>query len=406
MYAKKALSVIASLALAEQALGFNAHRHMHQEKRAYKYDIVTEWVTVTIIEGESAPASTPTPTPTPAAAQPEVQYTPTTTSTSIVVISTPTPVIAALSTTSIPTPAAPSTTLVTSVAPKPSSQAPIIEQAIAVSSAPASSQAAVMEQAVAVSSTPVSSAKVATASTSSASTGGKRGIAYNDPTKVNAFFTGSCKDCSWAYNWDSSDNGLTASGVDFVPMLWGPIDTHTARWTENADAAIAKGSTHILSFNECDNAAQCNLDAGSAATAHVKYINPYSGKVKIGAPAITNSNIAGEGLDWLKSWVSACNTAGCAYDFCVTHWYSPSDAASTLFDHLQSVHEICGGKPVWLTEFAPFGSSDQITSFVQTNVPKLDSLEYLDRYSYFMASDGVLNSGSGLSALGQAYASA
>ncbi|GJC82325.1 hypothetical protein ColLi_05163 [Colletotrichum liriopes] len=197
MYAKKALSVVASLALAEQALGFNAHRHMHEDKRAYKVDIVTHWVTVTVVDGESAPAGTPTPTPTPAAPQPEVpevQYTPTTTSTSIVVVPTPTPVIAA-----------PSTTLLTSVAPKASSQAPVIEQA-----------------AVAVASTPASSANVATASSSSVSTGGKRGIAYNDPTKVNAFFSGACKECSWAYNWDSSDNGLSVSGADFVPCSGAP----------------------------------------------------------------------------------------------------------------------------------------------------------------------------------------
>ncbi|KAK2016642.1 hypothetical protein LZ32DRAFT_601464 [Colletotrichum eremochloae] len=404
MYAKKALSVVASLALAEQALGFNAHRHMHADKRAIKVDFVTHWVTVTVTEGEPVPTSSATPTPSPSALiapapqpeipQPEVPQVPntptsastsapTTTSTSIVVVPTPTPA---------PVVPVPSTTLI-AVPKSSSSQAPVIEQAAVAIPAASSAPSA-------------PSAKVSAASVSSPSTGGKRGIAYNDPTKVTAFTGGVCKECSWVYNWDSSDNGLSASGVEYVPMLWGPIDTHTARWTQNADAAIAKGSSHILSFNECDMPSQCNLDAGSAAAAHVKYINPYSGKVKIGAPAITNSNIAGQGLDWLKSWVSACNTAGCAYDFCVTHWYSPADAASTLFDHLQSVHEICGGKPVWLTEFAPLGSSDQISSFVQTNVPKLDSLGFLDRYSYFMASDGVLNSGSGLSALGQVYASA
>ncbi|KAK2033472.1 hypothetical protein LX32DRAFT_90189 [Colletotrichum zoysiae] len=394
MYPKKALSVAASLALAEQALAFNAHRHMHADKRALKIDYFTEWVTVTVTEGEpvptsSATSSTPTPpAPIPSVAQlevPPVPNTPTTTSTSIVVVptstSTPTP-------TPTPVVAAPSTTLV--AVPKPTSQPPVIEQAAVAVPAPSSAPPA----------------QVSAASVSSPSTGGKRGVAYNDPTKVNAFFSGACPECSWVYNWDSSNNGLSVSGAEYVPMLWGPIDTHTARWTQNADAAIAKGSSHILSFNECDMPSQCNLDAGSAAAAHVKYINPYSGKVKIGAPAITNSNIAGQGLDWLKAWVSACDGAGCAYDFCVTHWYSPADAASTLFDHLKSVHDICRGKPVWLTEFAPFGGSDQISSFVQTNIPKLDSLEFLDRYSYFMASDGVLNSGSGLSALGHTYASA
>ncbi|KAJ0298908.1 hypothetical protein COL5a_011819 [Colletotrichum fioriniae] len=394
MYTKKALSVgAASLALIEQAMAFNAHRHLHQDKRELKIDYVTEWVTVTVGGDESVPAATPTPTPIPAPqpAAPEAQYTPTTTSTSIVVIPTPTPT---------PVYATPSTTLIKSVAPKSSSQAPVAE--------------AFSEAAVAVAAVPSTSSAKATASavvsSSSSSTVGKRGVAYNDPTKVNAFFNGACTNCGWAYNWDSADNGLTATGVNFVPMLWGPIDTHTARWAENVKASIDKNSTHILSFNECDMPSQCNLGAAEAATQHVKYMNPYATtnnkKIQIGAPAITNSNIAGQGLDWLKAWVSACDTAGCTYDFCVTHWYSPSTAADTLFSHLQAVHEACGNKPVWLTEFAPFGTTDEISSFVSTNVPKLDSLSYLDRYSYFMASDGVLNSGSGLSALGQTYAAA
>ncbi|OLN95397.1 Alkali-sensitive linkage protein 1-like protein 2 [Colletotrichum chlorophyti] len=382
MYTKKALSVVASLALAEQALGFNTHRHAqaHVDKQRdvhVEWEIVTHYVYVTVTEGEPVPTSTPTPSQ-PAA--PEYQYSsssrPTVTSTSVIVVPTPTP-------TPAPVAAAPSTTLATSVK---ASQAPVIQQA---------------QVAVASSSKPTASSSAVSAS----ALGSKRGIAYNSASLANAFFTSGTSDCSWAYNWDSLDNGLT-SGPQFVPMLWGPVETHTNRWQQNADASIAKGSTHILSFNECDNAGQCNLDAASAAAAHVKWLNPFASQVKIGSPAITNSNIAGEGLDWLKAWVSACDTAGCAYDFCVTHWYSPANAAQTLFDHLQSVHEICGGKPVWLTEFAPLGSDAEALSFVQTNIPKLDEVEYLERYSYFMAKDGVLNSGTGLSALGQAYVSA
>ncbi|KAK1688580.1 glycosyl hydrolase catalytic core-domain-containing protein [Colletotrichum godetiae] len=393
MYTKQALSVgAASLALVQQAMAFNAHRHIHQDKRALKIDVVTEWVTITVGGDESVPAATPTPTPTPTPqpAAPEAQYTPTTTSTSIVVIPTPTPT---------PVYATPSTTLVKSVAPKSSSQAPVAE---------AFSEAAVAVAAVPSTSSAKATASAVVSSSSNSEKVKKRGVAYNDPTKVNAFFSGTTQNCGWAYNWDSADNGITATGVDYVPMLWGPIDTHTARWDENAKASIKKGSTHILSFNECDMPSQCNLAASEAAVQHKKYMNSYKNdyNVTIGAPAITNSNIAGQGLDWLKAWVSACETEGCIYDFCVTHWYSPSTAADTLFSHLEAVHEACGGKPVWLTEFAPFGTTDEISSFVSTNVPKLESLSYLDRYSYFMASDGVLNSGSGLSALGQVYAAA
>ncbi|KAF6842320.1 hypothetical protein CMUS01_03211 [Colletotrichum musicola] len=389
MFTKKALSVAASLALAEQALGFNAHRHHHDDKRAIHYDIVTDWVTVTVTEGQTTPSSTPAP-----AAQPEpvaeAQYSskpPTTTSTTIIVVPTPTPTPVA------PAPV-PTTTLVTSYAPK-------VEQAAAA----VSSQApAVQAAAVEVSSAPASSTKAVAAT----STVGKRGLAYNDASLVSGFLSGNdCADCGWAYNWDSSSNGLTQSNLNYVPMLWGPIDIHTSRWNENADKAIENGSTHILSFNECDLSSQCNLDAQSAATQHVKWMNPYASKnIKIGSPAITNSNIAGQGLDWLKAWVESCNTAGCHYDFCVTHWYSPSDAADTLFSHLKSVHDICDGKPVWLTEFAPLGNDEQISSFVQENLAKLEAVEYLERYAYFMVKDGVLVSGNSPSALGKTYASA
>ncbi|KAG7148825.1 hypothetical protein HYQ46_002288 [Verticillium longisporum] len=126
----------------------------------------------------------------------------------------------------------------------------------------------------------------------------------------------------------------TAHGHTTGTLLWGPIDVHLQRWEQNVASSIKAGSTHILSFNECDMPSQCNLDASSAADAHIKHVNPFSK----------------QGLDWLKAWVDACDAKGCVYDFCVVHWYSPLEAADTLFTHIKQASEICGGKPVWLTD--------------------------------------------------------
>ncbi|PNH37779.1 hypothetical protein VD0002_g10315 [Verticillium dahliae] len=117
---------------------------------------------------------------------------------------------------------------------------------------------------------------------------GKRGLAYNDARQVEYFFASStmCESCSWAYNWDSRDNGLIGRGLDFVPMLWSPADDHTQRWKLNVEDMIRKGSTHVLSFNECDIASQCNKSAMEASDAHVKHMNPLSTRVRIGAPAV------------------------------------------------------------------------------------------------------------------------
>ncbi|KDN63025.1 hypothetical protein CSUB01_11247 [Colletotrichum sublineola] len=234
----------------------------------------------------------------------------------------------------------------------------------------------------------------------------KRGFAYNNVTLVNMFMDSvRCTECSWAYNWDSTDNGPLRHSPSFVPMLWSPATEHTARWPQNADAMISSGSTHILSFNECDRPDQCNLDAASAAAAHVEFVNRYAGRVKIGSPAISNSAVAGQGLSWLQLWVWTCDSLGCEYDFCVAHWYGNS--MESLLNLVASVHEICRGKPVWLTEFAiDDGSDEKHAAFITAVIPQLDAIDYLERYAYFMIREGRFVSGSTITLSGQAYAKA
>lgn len=235
---------------------------------------------------------------------------------------------------------------------------------------------------------------------------GKRGFAYNNITLVNEFTDNmQCTKCSWAYNWNSTDNGLLRNSLNFVPMLWSTAKEHTDRWPQNADAMIQSGSTHILSFNECDRPDQCDLDAASAAAAHVEFVNGYAGRVRIGSPAISNSAANGQGLSWLELWVWTCDDLRCEYDFCVTHWYGNS--VENLLKHIASVHEICRGKPVWLTEFAIDGGSDeQHASFITAVIPQLDAIDYLERYAYFMIQEGRFVSGSTITLSGQAYAEA
>ena len=51
---------------------------------------------------------------------------------------------------------------------------------------------------------------------------------------------------SFAYNWDSSYSGSLPDGVVYFPMLWSAAPEHSNQWVANANAAIAKGSTHLL----------------------------------------------------------------------------------------------------------------------------------------------------------------
>ena len=235
---------------------------------------------------------------------------------------------------------------------------------------------------------------------------GKRGIAYNDASMANRFAT-FCFSCGWAYNWASSRGDLS-SEIEYIPMLWGDSALHTDHWDGDCESELKKGVKALFSFNEPDNAAQANISPEQAAASHIQWMNKYAGRAPISAPSITNSGNPGEGLEWLEAFINICKASdeGCQVDFCNVHWYSEAQYADTLFEYLDKAHEICDGKPIWLTEFAPLGSENQISEFLTSVIPELDDLVYLEAYSYFMVSIGsLMASPTVLSELGQIYAS-
>ena len=57
----------------------------------------------------------------------------------------------------------------------------------------------------------------------------------------------SCR-ISWMYNWADEAGGDVPAGKEYVPMLWGADSGHTSNWNDEATAAIASGSTHLLGW--------------------------------------------------------------------------------------------------------------------------------------------------------------
>jgi hypothetical protein len=420
MLTNKAIAVAALAALVEQATAFNSHRHLHHQldKRALETEWTTVWETVYITAGDEAipaptadvPADVPSKPDVDAPPPPPAPTTSSVTSTSTIVV--------APTTTSEPVqqneaaPAPQLTTLVTAVKPpaeETTSAAPTTTEAAAAedtSVAPVLNPIQPEPTTSSVESTTSAPEETSSPSPPSGSpVSSKRGLAFNDASLANTFGS-SCKACSWAYNWDSSRGDLS-SDLEYVPMLWNDQPLHTDRWEENVETELANGAKALFSFNEPDHATQANISPEQAAASHIQWLNKYSGRALIGAPAVTNSGNPGEGLEWLQGFVDACKASseGCNFDFCNVHWYSEAQYADTLFEHLQKAHDICG-KPVWLTEFAPLGSDDQISEFMTNIIPELDNVEYLEAYSYFMVSAGsLMSSTTSLSGYGQIYAS-
>ena len=227
----------------------------------------------------------------------------------------------------------------------------------------------------------------------SGSSGGKRGISFNDASLVSAFGSS----VSWAYNWASTESGKL--DVEYVPMMWGRNDV--AGFADKVGSA-----THVLSFNEPDLGAQANIDASTAAKLHQQGMASLVGKVKIGSPAVTNG--AGDmGTGWLDAFFTACG-GSCGVDFVAYHWYATADSFDYFKQHTEDVIAVAakyGISKVWLTEFEPSGSDDAQASFMKQAVAYLDSNPAVERYAAFMASDGTMLTGGSLNSVGSAYAS-
>ncbi|KAF1981206.1 glycoside hydrolase family 128 protein [Aulographum hederae CBS 113979] len=254
---------------------------------------------------------------------------------------------------------------------------------------------------VPVSQAPESSAS-AVASSAPSSGGSKRGLAYNDAS-LGSCFEGSR--VQWGYNWGQLSSGLSSS-FEYVPMLWGTSKGFPATWQESAEAAIAAGSTHLLGFNEPDGTnpdTQADMSTGEAATAFKQYMTEmFGGKAKLGSPAVTNGP-APMGIAWLEDFMGKCS--GCGIDFAVVHWYGEPTDPKSFKDHVQAAHDKTG-LPVWVTEFGcNSGTDDQISDFLRDVMSWMDGQEFVERYAYFMAKDGYLNTGTELSVYGRVYAS-
>lgn len=239
-----------------------------------------------------------------------------------------------------------------------------------------------------------SSTPVTTGNTGSS---GKRGLAYNDASLL-AGFDGS--KASWAYNWGATSGGTVPSQFEYVPMLWG-LKGHTDGWAANAQAAIDSGSSHLLYLNEPDLGAQSNVSPKDAATGWTANMEQFHGKAKLGSPAVTNGG-SPMGITWMTEFLSECSS--CSIDFTVMHWYDSASNFAYFKNYVADFYAASGGRPIWITEFGASGSVDEQVAFLDQATAWLDSLDYVERYSYFMVAEGNLVSGGKPSTLGKAFA--
>lgn len=172
---------------------------------------------------------------------------------------------------------------------------------------------------------------------------------------------------TWTYNWGVVPDGKPSGEVDcdppqvkeFVPMIWGcwpptasaPNCTFTVT-PDVRDAWKRNGVTHLLGFNEPDNAGQSNLSPLQAATYWKEldlFASTFEPPLKLVGPGMTHWDETG-GTPWLDQFLG--NLSSSLQSNIVAfaqHDYS-GDATGIIAraEALQKKYK----KKVWLTEFS------------------------------------------------------
>lgn len=100
-------------------------------------------------------------------------------------------------------------------------------------------------------------------------------------------------------------------------------------------------------------------------------MEPFAGKVKLVAPAVTSGVGDGIGVSWLTSFLSACSD--CTIDAVGQHWYNSDGNDVQNFKDIVSGAASASGKPVWVNEFGAIGSDEEKSTFLEAVMSWMDS---------------------------------
>lgn len=218
----------------------------------------------------------------------------------------------------------------------------------------------------------------------------------------------------WHYNWTPNWKGGKIKEAPFVPMIWGNNKWSTDGLDELRVAKSKAEANPLLGFNEPDGKKQANMsvDAALAFWPELEKTNR-----RLGSPATVHAD-----NEWMKSFMKQAEKQGRRVDFVCVHWYGQNDPQKFI-ERLEAIHKLYG-KPIWITEFAIADWSakslkenknrpEDVLAFMKTVLPKLERLDFVERYAWFHASkdnprlgpSALFEEDGKLSALGEFYAS-
>ena len=225
---------------------------------------------------------------------------------------------------------------------------------------------------------------------------------------------------SWYYIWTYDiTRGQDTSPMrgEYVPMSWGKTGTDP----EAIDAYLQMDQvTHLLGFNEpdhCDSQSGQWWDLCDVDTAVGYFENLQQVGLRLGSPA-PHEEGAGGAADWLTQFVDQAEAADIRIDFIALHWYdwgsnpasNPDDPPEEIFARFKkylsnAYHQY--RRPLWITEWNAniYRNTATQDAFLQMALPYLETLGYVERYSYYQPNSGTGDffNGDQLTSTGQIY---
>jgi hypothetical protein len=191
--------------------------------------------------------------------------------------------------------------------------------------------------------------------------------------------------CKWFYNWTGAKPDNSPSDIPFIPMVW-KYSGNPQAIEKIAAVARKENSKELLAFNEPDRSSQSNMSVVQALEAWP--LLQQTG-LRLGSPACVHPD-----SDWMEEFMAGVKERNLKVDFICVHSYAGPNA-DAFIDRLKTIHKLYD-RPLWITEFAVGDwnakslaenryKPDDILKFMKEVLPKLDRLDFLERYAWFPA---------------------
>lgn len=217
----------------------------------------------------------------------------------------------------------------------------------------------------------------------------------------------------WFYNWGTPLPTGAPQNCEFVSMFWNQNNVTQV----NIDSIIALKNAgkvkYVLGFNEPDQAGQANMTVSQALALWPQLQNI---GLPLGSPAVSYPTV-----QWFTDFMDSVAAEHLRVDFICVHMYVGTDDVNfvQVLQTLYNTYHL----PIWVTEFATADWSAttlagnsytpaDVLGFMQRLLPQLDSLSFIQRYSWFSGdptspqlwSSALVDANGNLTTLGAWYA--